>query len=63
MKKEMCTDFEIIASNLDDGTRADIASRLWATGECQRYFQIFTNDWSTSFSAFTPNLLMDGSTW
>jgi hypothetical protein len=29
MKKEMCTDFEIIASNHDDGARPDIAARLW----------------------------------
>jgi hypothetical protein len=29
MKKEMCTDFEIIASNHDDGARPDIASWLW----------------------------------
>lgn len=60
MKKEMCTDSEIIASNNDDGTWADFTSRLRTAGERQRYLQIITYDWSPSLTAFTTNLLMDG---
>lgn len=63
IKKEMCTDFEIIASNHDDGARPDITPRLRPTSQRQRHFQIITNDWSSPLTAFTTNLLMDGSTW
>jgi hypothetical protein len=35
MKKEMCTDFKIIAANHHDGEGADFSARLWASGECE----------------------------
>lgn len=63
MKKEMCTDFEIIAPNHDDGARTDFTARLRTAGQCKRYLQIIADDRSSSLPAFTTNLLMDGQTW
>lgn len=62
IKKEMCTDLEIISPNHDDGTWADVASWLW-TAELQWHFQIIANDWVAAVTAVTTNMLMDGSTW